>query len=200
MATKPIDRLMFAQGSLCFFCKEPLSRADASVEHLVASANGGGSDLENCVACCKTVNTLLGSMSLKEKFQVVLNQRGTFRCPNGNGRASAVVATPAAPPAQIAPSEADAESPTGSDGPVNEKKPKPGIMFTPEQSAQVIENLRQRGAARPGTLKALTAAVTQLLGKQLPEAEIASLIKHIQARGIVSVKGVKVVYDFPAST
>lgn len=197
MATKPIDRLMFAQGGLCFFCKEPLSRADASVEHLVASANGGGSDLENCVACCKTVNTLLGSMSLKEKLQVVLNQRGAFRCPNGNGRAGAVVATAVAP---IAPIGAVAESPTVSDTAAKEKKPKAGVLFTPEQSAQVIENLRQRGAARPGTLKALTAAVTQLLGKQLPEAEIASLIKHIQARGIVNVKGTKVLYDFPAST
>jgi len=37
---------------------------------------------ENCVACCKAVNALLGSMSLKEKIQVVLNQQGQFKCPN----------------------------------------------------------------------------------------------------------------------
>jgi len=40
MPTKPLDRLMFAQGGHCFFCKKPLSKSEASVEHLVASANG----------------------------------------------------------------------------------------------------------------------------------------------------------------
>src|SRR3954471_8737843 len=82
MPTRPLDRLMFAQGGLCFFCKQPLTKADASVEHLMASANGGSNGDENCVACCKAVNALLGSMSLKAKFQVVLNQKGQFKCPN----------------------------------------------------------------------------------------------------------------------
>jgi hypothetical protein len=88
MPTKPLDRLMFAQGDLCFFCKHPLPKAEASVEHLVAKARDGSSKDENCVACCKAMNALLGSMSLKEKFQVVLNQKGTFICPNGNGLVS----------------------------------------------------------------------------------------------------------------
>src|SRR5262245_5583233 len=83
MATKPIDRLLFAQGGLCFFCAQPLSGADASVEHLVASANGGANGDDNCVACCKSLNMLLGSMSLKEKIKVFLNQKGSFKCPNG---------------------------------------------------------------------------------------------------------------------
>lgn len=82
MPTKPIDRLLFAQGGLCFFCEQPLSGADASVEHLVASANGGGNGDDNCVACCKSLNMLLGRMSLKEKLKVVLNQKGSFKCPN----------------------------------------------------------------------------------------------------------------------
>jgi hypothetical protein len=67
---------MFVQGGLCFCCKQPLPRAEASVEHLLAGANGGSSKDENCVACCKSINSLLGSMSLKEKLQVVLNQKG----------------------------------------------------------------------------------------------------------------------------
>jgi hypothetical protein len=77
---------MFAQGERCFFCKAPLARVDASVEHLVASANGGTNADDHCVACCKTMNRLLGSMSVKQKFEVVLNQNGKFRCPNGNGK------------------------------------------------------------------------------------------------------------------
>jgi hypothetical protein len=73
---------MFAQGGQCFFCKKSLAKNEASVEYLVASANGGRNDDENCAACCKSINKLLGSMSLKEKIQVVLNQRGHFKCPN----------------------------------------------------------------------------------------------------------------------
>jgi HNH endonuclease len=83
MPTRPIDRLLFAQGGLCFFCQHTLSPADASVEHLVAVANGGGNDPDNTVACCKALNTVLGHMSLKEKLRVVLNQKGQFKCPNG---------------------------------------------------------------------------------------------------------------------
>jgi hypothetical protein len=82
--TKPIERLLFAQGGLCFFCQQTLPAANASVEHLVATANGGANGDENTVACCKTLNALLGRMSLKEKLRVVLNQQGAFRCPNGN--------------------------------------------------------------------------------------------------------------------
>ena len=82
MPTKPLDRLMFVQGNRCFFCNLPLPKEHASVEHLLASSNGGANSDDNRVACCKGVNALFGSMSLKEKFQVVLNQQGQFRCPN----------------------------------------------------------------------------------------------------------------------
>lgn len=83
MPTKPIDRLLFMQGGLCFFCQGTLAPADASVEHLVATANGGDNSADNTVACCKSLNALLGRMSLKEKLRVVLNQKGAFNCPNG---------------------------------------------------------------------------------------------------------------------
>lgn len=85
MPTKPIDRLLFAQGGQCFFCKKLLSKAEASVEHLQASGRAGANSDENCVVCCKALNALLGSMTLKEKVQVVLNQRGKFKCPNAQG-------------------------------------------------------------------------------------------------------------------
>ncbi len=84
MPAKPIDRLLFAQGGLCFFCQRTLSAAEASVEHLVATANGGSNNSDNTVACCKALNALLGRMSLKEKLCVVLNQKGEFRCPDGD--------------------------------------------------------------------------------------------------------------------
>ena len=74
MPTKPLDRLMFAQGGLCFFCSAPLPKSEASVEHLVASSRAGSNSDDNCVACCKAMNGLLGSMSLKEKIKVVLKK------------------------------------------------------------------------------------------------------------------------------
>ena len=91
--TAQLDRLLFTQGGLCFFCRRLLPKADASVEHLVASANGGTNDEGNCVACCKTLNHLLGAKSIREKMQIVLNQRGNFHCPAVVGGPSIVPST-----------------------------------------------------------------------------------------------------------
>ena len=95
MATRPIERLLFTQGGLCFFCQKPLPPADASIEHLVATANGGRNAEDNCVACCTALNSLFGRMSLKAKLQVVLNQKGVFKCPNGSGKTRRTPATAA---------------------------------------------------------------------------------------------------------
>lgn len=94
MPTKQLNRLIFAQGGQCFFCGQALPKAEASVEHLVAKTNGGDNHDENCVACCKALNALLGSMSLKQKLQVVLNQKGQFKCPNGMGSTKTPVKKP----------------------------------------------------------------------------------------------------------
>ena len=81
MPIKPLCRLMFVQGGMCFFCNNPLPRSEASVEHLVPISRNGSNSDDNCVACCKSINRLLGSMSLKEKLRVVLLQKGDFICP-----------------------------------------------------------------------------------------------------------------------
>ena len=176
MPTKPLDRLMFVQGSLCFFCKQPLPKAEASVEHLLASANGGSNNDENCVACCKSVNALLGSMSLKEKFQVVLNQKGQFKCPNGAGSVKAVA----------------------------QPNPKPNLTTTPkapvaakskeDKLALVVANLKQRGNSKPRTLKTLTSTVTSLFSKDLSEAEVIALVQQLQSKGKVVMAENKVTY------
>ena len=170
MPTRPLDRLMFAQGGLCFFCKQPLPKSEASVEHLVASANGGKNHDENCVACCKAVNALLGSMSLKEKIQVVLNQKGRFKCPNGAGSAKA-------PPKAKTPTKTPAAA-----------KPKE------DKFSLVVANLKQRGNSRPRTLKTLTSSIASLFPKGLPEAELKSLLQQLQSTGKVIVTDGKVAY------
>jgi len=174
MPTRPLDRLMFAQGGFCFFCKDPLPQSEASVEHLVASANGGSNNDENCVACCKSLNALFGSMSLKEKIQLVLNQKGQFKCPNKGGAAKA--RTPA--------SSAQASSPHAA-------------KSLKERLAAVVVDLHKRGSARPRTVKTLTSTIGALFQKQLSEHEVLSLIEQLKSQGIVTVSGTKVSYELP---
>ena len=165
MPTKPLDRLMFAQGGLCFFCRAPLAKADASVEHLVASANGGRNDDDNCVVCCKAMNALLGSMSLKEKIQVVLNQKGQFRCPNESQTATA----------------------TASRG---NAKPK----VATDRYGIVVANLRQRGAAKPKSVKTLSSTIRSLFQKDITDKELSAILQRLQADGVLTIEGAKVSY------
>ncbi len=78
---KQLDRLLFAQGGKCFFCAEQLDKAEASIEHLQPKSTGGTEDESNLVSCCKTLNFLFGSKTIKEKFAIVVNQPGKFQCP-----------------------------------------------------------------------------------------------------------------------
>jgi hypothetical protein len=174
MPTKPLDRLMFAQGGLCFFCKKPIAQSDASVEHLVASANGGGNGDDNCVACCKALNALFGSMSLKEKIQLVLNQRGDFKCPNGVGARKAAVSDAVV-------------RPLGSQAPESHS----------ERLAKVVADLQKRGPARPRTVKTLSSTISALFQKQITEREVSSLVEHLRREGLIVVTGAKVSYDLP---
>jgi hypothetical protein len=164
MPTRPLDRLLFAQGGLCFFCKHPIPKADASVEHLLASANGGSNGDENCVVCCKAMNALLGSMSLKEKIQVVLNQKGEFKCPNGTQKK----------PSKLA------EAPTLS-------------KSASDQMKLVVANLRKLGVAKPKTMKTLTSTIRSFQ-KGITEEQLAVLLGELQAAGFISIDGTKVAY------
>ena len=78
---KQLERLLFIQGGRCFFCKNEISKSNASIEHLVATSNGGQSSEENCVVCCKTINEVLGNKSIKEKIEILLRQGSSFLCP-----------------------------------------------------------------------------------------------------------------------
>jgi hypothetical protein len=162
---------MFVQGGLCFFCKQPLPKSEASVEHLFASANGGGNNDENCVACCKSVNALLGRMSLKEKFQVILNQKGNFKCPNG---VRELKPAPAPKTQPKVPSDKRSET---------------------DAFNMIVANLANRGNSRPRTLKTLKSTVASLLPKGLPETEILVIIQRLQSTGKVTASENKVTYD-----
>lgn len=174
MPTKSIDRLVFAQGGECFFCREQLPKADASVEHLVAVTHGGKDNDENCVACCKALNMLFGRMSLKEKLRIVLNQRGSFVCPAGIPAASASIAATPTQPAIRAPKTRD------------------------ERLALVVADLQKRGNAKPGTVpKLLNTIRSQLSHQGEPTSEAEAVFNELAARAYVSVAEDKVKYQLP---
>jgi len=175
-----LDRLLFAQGGQCFFCRKQLPRSEASVEHLVASANGGTNDDGNCVACCKALNQLLGSKSIKEKVQIVLNQRGNFQCPCNGG---------IEPPVQSG-------SPPVATSVVAKAIPSVGNGNTSPLDL-VVADLKKRGASRPRKVSTLASTIKALLKQQQKpnsDVEIANLIAELQKRGRVVVTDTKVNY------
>lgn len=178
MSIKRLERLMFVQGGLCFFCQLPLPKADASIEHLFASANGGGTNDENCVACCKALNAVLGSMSLKEKFQVVLNQRGKLKCPRTTlTTKTTVVAAPIKP--TVAQIQVHKSPPSKSQS---------------QNFSLVVANLKRRGNARPRSIKTLTTSISAIFPQGIAGAEVAAVIDELRSAGIVNVADGKLTY------
>ncbi|MFT3803124.1 MAG: HNH endonuclease [Burkholderiaceae bacterium] len=177
MPTKPIDRLMFTQGGLCFFCSMPLPKSEASVEHLVPISRAGSNNDDNCVACCKTVNALLGCMSLKEKIRVVLNQKGRFKCPNG--------ADPARPTSNLA-------------SIVTDSSPKSQLPVKMDIYSLVIADLKKRGPSRPRkieTLKSTMRSTIKASKNSITDAQIESLVEYLKATKKITIDGVRIDYS-----
>ncbi len=176
MPTKPLDRLMFAQGGLCFFCNMPLPKSSASVEHLVPSTRAGSNSDDNCVACCKAINGLLGSMSLKEKLRVVLNQNGKFTCPAGAGST------------QSLPTKTPASSNSTATPPV------PIV----ENYSIVLEDLKKRGASKPRRVETLKNTIRANLKRNkiaITEVQLEALFTALQVDGKLMVEGTRVSYS-----
>lgn len=205
MPTKPIERLLFAQGGQCFFCEKSLPRSEASVEHIVAVTHGGKDNDENCVACCKSLNSLFGRMSLKEKLQILLRQKGDFACPAGIGgsadspvpavkksvSAKKAVAKKAAPkkiaskkaPSKVAPAK---------------KVSKPKARTKAEKIAMIVTALQKRGDAKPSTLEKLENTIrTQMVQLGEPENEAPALLRELAALSYITATENKVTYALP---
>jgi len=161
---KQLERLLYLQGNRCFFCAQAIPTGEASVEHLVAAANGGAKDDENCVVCCKALNAALGHLSVKAKLQVVLNQRGSFLCPaSGDDRGLLSLST----------------------NPPDQKS---------ARIAQIVADLRKRGSARPRRVPTLKNTMNSLFQMSLSDAELDALFAELKARGHVTVQEGKVSY------
>lgn len=66
-----------------------------------------------------------------------------------------------------------------------------------EKLAVVINNLQQRGASMPRTVKTLTSTISAIFQKQLSEQELEAMLDELQAKGFVTVTGTKVSYELP---
>ncbi len=188
MTTKQLDNLLFAQGGKCFFCKETLDRGNASVEHLVAKANGGNnSNNENCVACCKAVNSLLGSLPLKHKIEIILNQEGRFTCPSKKSAPSVVKQADKLAPAKPPVKQVIKKSPA--------KKTLVPAAQEDGRLNDAIDNLKKRGNARPKKLKTLKTTLASIIKfKGLSGSEIDAIIDRLSKAGKIEVKGESVAY------
>jgi hypothetical protein len=64
-----------------------------------------------------------------------------------------------------------------------------------EKVEVVLANLRQRGAARPRTVKTLSSTIGSLFQKQLGEDDIKAILAGLGKAGYLSVDGAKVAYS-----
>ncbi len=150
-----------------------MPREDATVEHLDAKANGGTNADKNCVACCSEINSLLGSMSLKEKLRVILNQKGKFACPK-----KAIPQTKPAPKTTA-------------------KLNPPSAAATTSQYSLVLADLERRGDSRPKRVESLKNTIRSVLRGvkgQLTEPQLDAMIEQLQRNGIIQVTGTKISY------
>jgi HNH endonuclease len=165
---KQLERLLLFQGNRCFFCDQAIPAGEASVEHLVASAIGGANDDDNCVACCKALNSAFGSKPYKEKLRAILSHRGQFACPRSSGSIEE----------GTAPLSALVES-------------------TNERLANVVTDLQKRGASRPRKVETLRNTIAAVFQKQIGEDDISALFSNLLARGYIVVSGTSVNYNLP---
>jgi hypothetical protein len=67
----------------------------------------------------------------------------------------------------------------------------------PEKIAVVVNNLLQRGASKPRTVKTLSSTISSLFQKQLGDTEVASLLAELEAQNMIVINDTKVSYTLP---
>lgn len=67
-----------------------------------------------------------------------------------------------------------------------------------EKLAVIVADLRQRGAAKPRSIKTLSSTISAVFQKKLSEDELTSLVHELQKRGMITVEDTKVSYALPA--
>ncbi len=115
-------------------------------------------------------------MSLKEKIRVILNQKGSFKCPNNKTPATAAKPEPSKSlnPNQITPaSKADSYT-------------------------IVLVDLKKRGSSRSRKIEILKSTMQTALNNAknpLTATQLESLIRRFQAEGKITLEETKVYYS-----
>jgi hypothetical protein len=68
----------------------------------------------------------------------------------------------------------------------------------PEQIAVILTAFQQRSGSKPRTVKTLISTINALFLKRLSDADLASLIRELQTRGIIHVDDTNVTYTLPS--
>lgn len=177
-----LNRLLFLQGGKCFFCGKNLDRSKASVEHLLAKASGGDNMDGNCVAVCKTVNQMLGCLSLKEKLRVIMLNSPNFYCPDlSAGLASTE-------------SQDNITSPTATLEPIIiQPTPSNQIPRVSELAEKYRINMIARAVKnRPRKLSTLTKDIMSHSGALQKEAqEVITILKNLK---LIEIEGTTISY------
>lgn len=76
----------------------------------------------------------------------------------------------------------------------------PAVKVANSKSAEekievIIANLVQRGSSKPRTVKTLSSSISSLFQKQLPEEELTSLLKILEAKELITIQDTKVSYS-----
>lgn len=66
-----VRRLLKLQEGRCFYCEQPISEQDASIDHLVSKSSGGFNNEDNTVVCCHPLNHFLSNASLEFKSRLL---------------------------------------------------------------------------------------------------------------------------------
>ncbi|PVX84320.1 HNH endonuclease [Paraburkholderia unamae] len=65
-----VRALLKRDGDACFYCAQPMSEEDRTVEHLVARSHGGPNHLSNMVLAHRLCNANAGHLSAMEKIRL----------------------------------------------------------------------------------------------------------------------------------
>jgi hypothetical protein len=151
------------------------------------------------------MNSLLGSMSLKEKIKVVINQKGYFRCPNGLAQVmvgDVAAQSSAVPLAAVLPLsevviDGLSETPKKAIAANGERQ---SSVSTSENAIQhkpkdvltaVIKDLKGRGKSKPLRIKTLTSTI-KALPLNLSLQQVQTVVNQLKAQGKIIVSGTKV--------
>lgn len=64
-AKKALKEAASLHETACFYCQEPLSSDQITIDHAIPVAKGGGEELANLLVACKPCNSAKGSQTLE---------------------------------------------------------------------------------------------------------------------------------------